>query len=140
MLLIIYVLRSIGAQIETNMINNFKNLSSGLKINFVNFRQRFEKKTVRGVKSEQSETTEPTLYPPTGPRGNSHLKMKGLVRDEGVGSTMRTIHRYDSHCLRGDDQCKAASFAFVNKAIFLQCDIFVFLNAPHSLLAHLGEG
>ena len=74
------------------------------------------------------------------PQGNSHLKMEELARDEGVVSTMKKTHRYDSHCLRGDDQCKAASFAFVNKAIFLQCDIFVFLNAPHSLLAHLGEG
>ena len=42
--------------------------------------------------------------------------MKGLARDEGVGSTMRTIHRYDSHCLRGDDQWTASSFAFVSNA------------------------
>ena len=38
------------------------------------------------------------------PQGTSLLKMKGLARDEGVGSTMRTMHRDDSHCLRGDDQ------------------------------------
>ena len=42
--------------------------------------------------------------------------MKGLARDEGVESTMGTTHRYDSHCLRGDDQCTASSFAFVSNA------------------------
>ena len=49
------------------------------------------------------------------PQGNSHLKIKGLASDEGVGSTMRMTHRYDSQCLRGDDQGTVSSFDFVSK-------------------------